>query len=643
MASRIKGGSKKFRSGNKVVITRGKKRSASEVASRERSRSKSGRSSMNVFADKVTTSTTEQVPVETTPDNSITTQATKMSGIERPMANADSFTKVASFVKTQPSAVLIAEGDQFRRKEKIEAFRGRVEKIERFERGMSERQEKFESVTGEVTRLRGKGFVPTTARKFIAKGVTIIPTIAESVYVAGMKGAAAVEGFSFKGNSNRVKAELGSSVGKTGSAMATSFNPTTPEGLSNIGLVATGTLLGGRARVKARTFKAKPGTFKTTSTKTIPTTKTITTSTRGSFKNVRGETITFSTKAVQGSANGRGVVRSTFKRGGKVIAKTSKGIKSNVVATDSAFFSETKVFPLDPVRRVLIESGTKDVSSGRISISNVKSSNVAKGVTENVFSQKIKGVSRVDGKRSVFESKSNVKQLVNPKGKTISVSERGIKTADFIPQKSSIGIKGKKGSVSATPSSDLIGDFGRGSTRTTFKPSSNFGSRPSVRPVITSRSGLLSVPRATSIVRPVILTGGRAGVVFDSKVNTVGEATPKPDVNVDFVPDTVPITTSNSIFTNEVSVPSYSSPFSTVFSRVSTVPKVTPSPFAPVGALPFLFPRLSFGGASSPIGLSGLTGRKGKREFTPTFTAANLGLKASKTAFRSGLTLRGKK
>ncbi len=76
---------------------------------------------------------------------------------------------------------------------------------------------------------------------------------------------------------------------------------------------------------------------------------------------------------------------------------------------------------------------------------------------------------------------------------------------------------------------------------------------------------------------------------------------------------------------------------------MSTVPKVTPSPFAPVGALPFLFPRLSFGGASSPIGLSVLTGRKGKREFTPTFTAANLGLKASKTAFRSGLTLRGKK
>jgi len=35
--------------------------------------------------------------------------------------------------------------------------------------------------------------------------------------------------------------------------------------------------------------------------------------------------------------------------------------------------------------------------------------------------------------------------------------------------------------------------------------------------------------------------------------------------------------------------------------------------------------------------------RRGKREFTPTFTAANLGLKASKTAFRSGLTLRGKK
>jgi len=58
MASRIKGGSKKFRSGNKVVITRGKKRSASEVAAREKARFKSGKSSMNVFADKTTTTTT---------------------------------------------------------------------------------------------------------------------------------------------------------------------------------------------------------------------------------------------------------------------------------------------------------------------------------------------------------------------------------------------------------------------------------------------------------------------------------------------------------------------------------------------------------------------------------------------------------
>ncbi len=55
MASRIKGGSKKFRSGNKArVVSRGKRRTASEVASRERSRSKSGKSTVSVIAEKVT-------------------------------------------------------------------------------------------------------------------------------------------------------------------------------------------------------------------------------------------------------------------------------------------------------------------------------------------------------------------------------------------------------------------------------------------------------------------------------------------------------------------------------------------------------------------------------------------------------------
>ena len=694
-----------------LSITHLPTRTPVEVAARERARSEAGLHSMNVFADKTTTTTTTQAQVSQAPPEYVrvgnkalselatsskvsvvrpnnserftnvassvktspsielfrqaemyrqTTTAPKISPIIRPN-KSKKLTTVASFVKTSPREVLISQGEQFRREEKISAFGDRVEKIEQFERGMARRQKKFESVTGEVTGITSKKYWPSTARKVIAGASSFIPVMAEGSYLAGMKIGAAIEGYSFKGGSKRVSSELVSNIPKTGQAMAIAFDPRTPEGMANILLVAGGTYIGGRARVQTRTFTAKLGSFKTTSIKTTPTT----TSTRGSYINLRGEKITFGTKAVQSASTGKGTIQSTYSRGGKVLAKTTKGIKSNTVVTDKAFSTETKVYPLDPVRRFLIESGTTEKSFGKVFVSNFESATLRKGITRNVFSQEVIGRRNVGGLKSNFKTKSNVKQFIDAKGKTISFSESGIKSVEaFKPTlKSRIGtaielaveksISGKQlfSTDVISTSASLIGDFtssfSRGSVRATFKPSTSFGAKPSVRPVISSRVGLLSVPSAPSIVRPVIITGGRADLVGGradldgGMVDTISAFTPKSDFVPDTVPDTVPLTTSTSIFTNEFSVPSSS--FSTIFSTVSTTHKITPPSPVPVGFPPFLFPRVSFGGVGLNVGVGNNKILKGKREFTPTFSAANLGLKPSKTAYRSGLTLRGKK
>ena len=578
MASRIKGGSKKFRSGNKVVITRGKKRSASEVAAREKARFKSGKSSMNVFADKTTTTTTVYTSQAKPEFVRVGNKA-----IAEQQSSKPSFQETATNIIAQRSSVSKHNFDSRVIKTPTNQETVIVSRPVRFASGVlrsdlpslsevraSDVKAKptvFSSFTGgfgegftfqeldisktskptfrEVGQVAGAVagiFASSTAfDEVVASGVTAVRTNIFNRRLAVMSAKDVDSAFIFEGKGFSAVSPEGVVLPEKQTVLSTDFKPSKVFSESVDYSIQTGL----PREAEVLTFES-------------------------------GETLTRAVPTAQEVARTRRITFESEKLGSE-ISGSQTGLSSfNVNGFNPEPFVELSI-PKDNFRAV----ATRQFSIGK------------KGSVSLVEPSFTRGSSSFD----LFDDGSRLAGFGNvPKG---SLSE-GVEIGGSIVSKGNtfrlpIGLSGV--AVGSVLSARELNKF---DSRVNLREFSGLKSISSV----SSATGLKSDLGDTSVSKSL----------FGSPTNSILSSASK--------------------------------------SKVSTIPSGFGSPVSsfggasvpPVG-LPFIpIPKFSF--KIKPIGskpLGMVVARRGKREFTPTFTAANLGLKASKTAFRSGLTLRGKK
>jgi len=590
MASRIKGGSKKFRSGNKVVITRGKKRSASEVAAREKARFKSGKSSMNVFADKTTTTTTVYTSQAKPEFVRVGNKA-----IAEQQSSKPSFQETATNIIAQRSSVSKHNFDSRVIKTPTNQETVIVSRPVRFASGVlrsdlpslsevraSDVKAKptvFSSFTGgfgegftfqeldisktskptfrEVGQVAGAVagiFASSTAfDEVVASGVTAVRTNIFNRRLAVMSAKDVDSAFIFEGKGFSAISPEGVVLPEKQTVLSTDFKPSKVFSESVDYSIQTGL----PREAEVLTFES-------------------------------GETLTRAVPTAQEVARTRRITFESEKLGSE-ISGSQTGLSSfNVNGFNPEPFVELSI-PKDNFRAV----ATRQFSIGK------------KGSVSLVEPSFTRGSSSFD----LFDDGSRLAGFGNvPKG---SLSE-GVEIGGSIVSKGNtfrlpIGLSGVAvGSVLSA------------------RELNKFDSRVNLREF----SGLKSISSVSSA------TGLKSDLGVSSATGL------KSDLGVTSVSKSLFGSFTNSILSSASK------------SKVSTIPSGFGSPVSsfggasvpPVG-LPFIpIPKFSF--KIKPIGskhLGMVVARRGKREFTPTFTAANLGLKASKTAFRSGLTLRGKK
>ena len=578
MASRIKGGSKKFRSGNKVVITRGKKRSASEVAAREKARFKSGKSSMNVFADKTTTTTTVYTSQAKPEFVRVGNKA-----IAEQQSSKPSFQETATNIIAQRSSVSKHNFDSRVIKTPTNQETVIVSRPVRFASGV------LRSDLPSLSEVR-------------ASDVKAKPTVFSS-FTGGFG-----EGFTFQElDISKTSKPTFREVGQVAGAVAGIFASST----AFDEVVASGV-----TAVRTNIFNRRLAVM--------------------------------SAKDVDSAFIFEGKGFSAISPEGVVLPE-----KQTVLSTD---FKPSKVFS---------ESVDYSIQTGLPREAEVLTFESGETLTRAVpTAQEVARTRRI-----TFESEKLGSEISGSQTGLSSFNVNGFNPEPFvelsIPKDNFRAVAtrqfsiGKKGSVSLVEPSFTRGSssfdlFDDGSRLAGFGnvPKGSLSEGVEIGGSIVSKGNTFRLPIGLSGVAVGSVLSARELNKFDSRVNlrefsglksisSVSSATGlKSDLGVTSVSKSLFGSFTNSILSSASK------------SKVSTIPSGFGSPVSsfggasvpPVG-LPFIpIPKFSF--KIKPIGskhLGMVVARRGKREFTPTFTAANLGLKASKTAFRSGLTLRGKK
>ena len=578
MASRIKGGSKKFRSGNKVVITRGKKRSASEVAAREKARFKSGKSSMNVFADKTTTTTTVYTSQAKPEFVRVGNKA-----IAEQQSSKPSFQETATNIIAQRSSVSKHNFDSRVIKTPTNQETVIVSRPVRFASGV------LRSDLPSLSEVR-------------ASDVKAKPTVFSS-FTGGFG-----EGFTFQElDISKTSKPTFREVGQVAGAVAGIFASST----AFDEVVASGV-----TAVRTNIFNRRLAVM--------------------------------SAKDVDSAFIFEGKGFSAVSPEGVVLPE-----KQTVLSTD---FKPSKVFS---------ESVDYSIQTGLPREAEVLTFESGETLTRAVpTAQEVARTRRI-----TFESEKLGSEISGSQTGLSSFNVNGFNPEPFvelsIPKDNFRAVAtrqfsiGKKGSVSLVEPSFTRGSssfdlFDDGSRLAGFGnvPKGSLSEGVEIGGSIVSKGNTFRLPIGLSGVAVGSVLSARELNKFDSRVNlrefsglksisSVSSATGlKSDLGVTSVSKSLFGSFTNSILSSASK------------SKVSTIPSGFGSPVSsfggasvpPVG-LPFIpIPKFSF--KIKPIGskhLGMVVARRGKREFTPTFTAANLGLKASKTAFRSGLTLRGKK
>ena len=578
MASRIKGGSKKFRSGNKVVITRGKKRSASEVAAREKARFKSGKSSMNVFADKTTTTTTVYTSQAKPEFVRVGNKA-----IAEQQSSKPSFQETATNIIAQRSSVSKHNFDSRVIKTPTNQETVIVSRPVRFASGV------LRSDLPSLSEVR-------------ASDVKAKPTVFSS-FTGGFG-----EGFTFQElDISKTSKPTFREVGQVAGAVAGIFASST----AFDEVVASGV-----TAVRTNIFNRRLAVM--------------------------------SAKDVDSAFIFEGKGFSAVSPEGVVLPE-----KQTVLSTD---FKPSKVFS---------ESVDYSIQTGLPREAEVLTFESGETLTRAVpTAQEVARTRRI-----TFESEKLGSEISGSQTGLSSFNVNGFNPEPFvelsIPKDNFRAVAtrqfsiGKKGSVSLVEPSFTRGSssfdlFDDGSRLAGFGnvPKGSLSEGVEIGGSIVSKGNTFRLPIGLSGVAVGSVLSARELNKFDSRVNlrefsglksisSVSSATGlKSDLGVTSVSKSLFGSPTNSILSSASK------------SKVSTIPSGFGSPVSsfggasvpPVG-LPFIpIPKFSF--KIKPIGskhLGMVVARRGKREFTPTFTAANLGLKASKTAFRSGLTLRGKK